>query len=80
MRPRRKCAPEVKERAVRLVREHRAEYPTEWAAICSVAETFGCAAETLRLWRRQAQVDDGERGGVTTTEQERINALEREVR
>jgi transposase len=80
MRQRRKFAPEVKERVVRLVRDHRGEYPTKWAAICSVAEKFGCAAETLRLWMRQAQVDDGERGGVPSAEQDRIKALERENR
>jgi transposase-like protein len=39
---------EVRERAVRLVSEHRDEYPSERAAICSIAEKFGLTSETLR--------------------------------
>ncbi len=69
---------EVRERAVRLVIEHRDQYETKWAAITSVAEKFGCSAETLRGWVRQAEVDGGMRAGTTTAEAERINELERE--
>ena len=47
-------SPEMRERAVRLVREHQAEYPNQWAAITSIASKIGCAAETLRLWVRHA--------------------------
>ena len=43
-------SPEVRERAVRLVREHGAEHPSEWAAIESIAGKLGCTAETLRKW------------------------------
>ena len=43
-------SPEVRERAVRLVLEHRGEHRWEWAAICSIAEKFGCSSETLRKW------------------------------
>ena len=46
-------SPEVRERAVRLVSEHRGEHRSEWAAICSIAEKFGCASETLRKWVRR---------------------------
>ncbi|CDI04332.1 conserved hypothetical protein [Candidatus Competibacter denitrificans Run_A_D11] len=70
----------VKERAVRLVREHQDEYESQWAVICSVAMKIGCAAETLRRWVRQAECDHGERAGLTSAERERIKALEREVR
>ena len=43
-------SPEVRERAVRMVLEHRGEHRSEWAAICSIAEKFGCSSETLRKW------------------------------
>ena len=46
-------SPKVRERAVRLVREHQGEYETEWAAITSIASKIGCVAETLRLWVRR---------------------------
>jgi transposase len=71
---------EVRERAVRMVFEHRGEYPSQWAAITSIAEKFGMTAETLRSWVRLAEVDDGKRPGVTTAEAERIRELERENR
>jgi transposase len=69
---------EVRQRAVRLVLEHRGEYETEWAAICSIAGKIGCSAETLRGWVRQAEVDSGSRQGLTMAEAERIKELERE--
>jgi len=71
---------EVRERAVRLVLEHRDEYETKWAAITSIAGKFGCSAETLRGWVRQAEVDGGARPGTSTAEAERIKELERENR
>ena len=73
-------SPEVRERAVRMVHEHRAEHGSEWATITSIAAKIGCKAETLRLWVRQAERDAGQRPGTTTDERERIKALEREVR
>jgi transposase len=71
---------EVRERAVRLVLEHREEYETEWAAISSIAEKFGMSRETLRVWVRRAEVDRGARPGVTSAEAQRIKELERECR
>ncbi len=71
---------EVRERAVRLVLEHRDEYETKWAAITSIAGKIGCSAETLRGWVRQAEVDGGMRSGVTTADAERLKELEREVK
>jgi transposase-like protein len=73
-------SPEVRERAVKLVLEHQAEYDSQWAAIGSVAAKIGCTAETLRGWVRQHERDTGRREGMTTTEKERIKQLEREVR
>ena len=70
---------EVQERAVRLVFEQRPTHPSEWATITSIASKMGCKPETLRRWVRQAQRDNGERAGLTTTERERLKQLEREV-
>ena len=44
---------EVRERAVKMVFEHRGEYDSQWQAICSIAGKFGMTAETLRGWVRQ---------------------------
>ena len=73
-------SPEVRERAVRMVREHQGEHESQWAAIGSIAAKIGCTAETLRRWVRQAEQDRGERAGATSAERERIKELEREVR
>ncbi|WP_091972084.1 IS3 family transposase [Methylobacterium gossipiicola] len=73
-------SPEVRERAVRLVREHESEHGSQWAAIQSIAAKIGCSGETLRNWVRQAERDRGVRAGPTTEESERIEALERENR
>jgi transposase len=71
---------EVRERAVRLVFEHEREYNSQWAAITSIATKLGMTPETLRKWVRRAETDEGLRGGLTTTERERMKALERENR
>jgi transposase len=73
-------SPEVRERAVRMVAEHRNEYPSEWAAFTSIAAKLGMTAETLRTWVRRAQIDEGIRPGLTTDERERLKALEKEVK
>ena len=72
-------SPEVRERAVRMVLEHDNEYPTQWAAIRSIAEKIGCASETLRHWVRQSERDQGKRPGLTSDERQRLKQLEREV-
>lgn len=71
---------EVRRRTVRLVLEHRDEYASEWAAITSIAAKSGMTAETLRKWVRQAEIDEGRRPGVTSTESERVRELTRENR
>jgi transposase-like protein len=73
-----KFSPEVRERAVRLVQEHRGEYPSLWAAVESIAPKIGCVPQTLLEWVKRDEVDSGKREGVTSSERERIKALERE--
>ena len=73
-------APEVRERAVRLVFEHQGEHESQWAAIGSIASKIGCTAETLRKWVRQAERDQGKRNGLTSSDRDRLKELERENR
>jgi transposase-like protein len=75
-----KYSPEVRERAVRMVREHEAERASQWAAITSIATKIGCSAETLRHWVRQAERDARQRPGLTTDERQRLQDLECENR
>ena len=75
-----KFSPEVRERAVRMVQEHRGEYASLWAAVESIAPKIGCVAQTLLDWVKQSEIDAGARPGVSTTEAQRIKDLEREVK
>ena len=71
-------SPEVRERAVRMVLEHRGEYPSLWAAIESIAAKIGCVPQTLNEWVKRAEIDSGAREGTTTSELQRLKDLERE--
>ncbi len=73
-------APEVRERAVRMVLEHQDGHESQWGAISSIAGKIGCSPETLRQWVRRAECDQGARAGMTSAERERLSELEREVR
>jgi transposase len=73
-----KYAPELRERAVRMVFEHAAEHPSQWATIRSVGEKLGCSTEALRRWVRRAERDAGQRPGLTTEERTKLKQLERE--
>jgi len=75
---RQRFSPEFRERAVRLVQDHRQEHHSLWAAIRSIAEKMGCSAEALRNWVQRAEVDRGARPGVTTDDRQRLKELERE--
>ena len=75
-----KFSPEVRERAVRLVQEHRDEYRSLWAAVESIAPKIGCTPTTLLDWIKRAEIDRGARPGVTTEERERLKALGKENR
>ena len=70
---------ETKAKAIRLVREHVGDYPSEYAAITAVAKRLGMTAETLRKWIRQAQVDEGQAPGVSTGASKEVRELKRKV-
>ncbi len=75
-----KFSPGIRERAVRLLLEHRDEYPSLWAAVTSIAPKIGCSPYSLLKWVRAQEVETGVRAGIPQAEQERIKALEREVK
>ncbi len=75
-----KFSPEVRERAVRMVQEHRGEYSSLWAAVESIAPKIGCVPQTLLDWVKRDEVDSGQREGLSSSERERLKALEREVK
>ncbi|OAH96761.1 transposase [Methylomonas methanica] len=71
---------EIRDRAIRMVREHQDEYSSEWAAIQSISAKFGCTAETLRRWLRLSQTASVKPKQPSEGDAERIKGLEREVR
>jgi transposase-like protein len=75
-----KYSPEVRERAVRLVLDNQEQHESRWSAILSISSKIGCAPQTLNEWVKRAEVDRGERTGVTTEMAEKMKALERENR
>ncbi len=75
----RRYPPELKERAVRMVGEVRGEHESDWAAMVRVAELLGVGTpETVRKWCRQAEVDGGQRPGVSSQEAAEVKRLKRE--
>lgn len=77
----RNYSPEMRARAVGMVAEVRADYPSEWAAIQAVAAKLGIGtAETLRKWVRRAEIDAGTRPGVTSAEAADVRKLRAENR
>lgn len=73
-------SPEVRERAVRMVYEQEKEHSSQWSAIESISSKIGCSAQTLSNWIKRKEVDSGARPGVSSDEQARVKALEREVK
>ena len=75
-----KFSSEVRARAVRMVLDHANEHPSRWAAVTSIAAKIGCTPQTLHDWVKKAEVDSGQRAGVSTDMAEKLKALERENR
>jgi transposase-like protein len=71
---------ELRDRGVRLFRDHRGEYASDNAAYRAIAPKLGCSPDSLRVWCQQAERDAGQRAGLTSAEKDRIKELEREVR
>jgi transposase-like protein len=76
----RRYSDEEKAQAVRLVRQLRDELGTDHGTVKRIAEQLGYGIESVRGWVRQADIDDGEKPGVSTAEAERVKALEQEVK
>ena len=70
----------TKARAVRLVREHRDDYESEWAAMKAISGRLGMNPETLRKWVRQTEIDAGEAPGVSSEERRELRELRRKSR
>ena len=68
----------LRDRLVRLVREHRSEYPSLTAASAAVARQVGVGHESVRRWVLRADIDDGTRDGVTSAEHAEIKKLKTE--
>ena len=75
-----KYSPEVRERAVRMVLDNAGQHESRWAAILAISSKIGCAPQTLNDWVKKAEVDRGDRAGITTEMAENLKALERENR
>ncbi len=73
-------SPEVRARAVRIVLDNQGQHGSRWAAMMSISAKIGCAPQTLDAWVKKAEVDRGDRAGITTEMAERLKALERENR
>ncbi len=71
---------EVRERAVRMVLDNAGQHESRWQAIVSISAKIGCSTNTLNDWVKKAEIDRGDRAGVSTEMAEKMKALERENR
>lgn len=76
----RRYSQEEKDAAVRMVRTLRAELGAVHGTVQRVASQLGYGTESVRLWVRQADIDDGHAPGVSTSDNARVLELEQEVR
>jgi len=69
-----------KERAVRMVRQLRAELGTDHGTVKRVAEQLGIGTESLRSWVQRSEIDAGVKPGLSSQDAAKIKALEQENR
>ena len=74
-----KYSEEFRTKAITMVMDHYSDYTSKWSATCSIATKVGVTPETLRKWVKQFEIDNGDKTGVTTAEQEEIKRLKKEV-
>lgn len=77
---RNRFSPEFRDRAVRMVEEHRGDYSSEWAAMSSIAAKVGCTTETLRRWCREEASRRTAPAAQAADDGARLKLLEREVK
>jgi transposase len=75
-----KVDPALKDRALRMVAEHRSDYPSVTAVAKAVADQLGIGKETVRRWVVQADIDAGDRPGTSSEESAEIRKLKAENR
>ena len=79
-RTQKRYSPELKDRAVRLVMQLRAETGEKHGSVKRIAEQLDIGVESLRSWVRQAEIDVGDRAGTTSEDSEELTALRQEVK
>jgi transposase len=80
-RPSNNYPAELRERGVAMFNEIRKGYPSDWKAAESIAEKLNVrTAQTVLNWVRKAQVDAGERAGMTSEEAAEMRKLRAENR
>jgi transposase len=78
-RPSNNYPAELRERSVAMFNAIRKDYPSDWKAAESIAEKLNVrTAQTVLNWVRKAQVDAGERAGMTSEEAAEMRKLRAE--
>ena len=71
---------ELKERAVRMVRDLQRADPQDKTVISRVARQLGVGSESLRTWVKLAEIEEGKRPGMNEAERSELKELRKENR